>query len=160
MKRLFVAALALLASLAIAVTRAEECPPVAPDAAEVDMLARMLWGEARGVASDMEKAACVWVVFNRIDDPRFPDTVAAVLEQPYQFTGYDPEYPATAELQAIAADVWTRYHRERSGDESAGRVLPREYLYFSGDGERNIFMIERSEAARPWDWSLENPYED
>ena len=44
-----------------------------PDAAEVEALAKMLYGEARGIASDMEKAACVWCVLNRVDDPRFPD---------------------------------------------------------------------------------------
>ena len=51
-----------------------------PDAAEVEALAKMLYGEARGIASDMEKAACVWCVLNRVDDPRFPDTVLEVLE--------------------------------------------------------------------------------
>jgi len=53
-----------------------------PDAAEVEALAKMLYGEARGIASDMEKAACVWCVLNRVDDPRFPDTVLEVLEAP------------------------------------------------------------------------------
>ncbi len=134
--------------------------PIVPDEAEVDMLARMLWGEARGVESNTEKAACVWAVFNRVDDPRFPDSIAAVLEQPSQFNGYNPDYPATAELRAIAADVWTRYHRERSGDADAGRVLPREYVYFTGDGEHNYFTVEWDEEARPWGWSLESPYDN
>lgn len=40
-----------------------------PDAAEVEALAKMLYGEARGIASDMEKAACVWCVLNRVDLP-------------------------------------------------------------------------------------------
>ena len=60
-------------------------PEYIPDAAEVEALAKMLYGEARGIASDMEKAACVWCVLNRVDDPRFPDTVLEVLEAPYQF---------------------------------------------------------------------------
>jgi hypothetical protein len=132
----------------------------APDETEADMLARMLWGEARGVASDMEKAACVWAVFNRVDDPRFPDTVAEVLEEPCQFNGYDPGYPITDELREIAADVWERYHRERDGEANAGRVLPREYVYFTGDGERNYFTTEWDKAAPPWDWSFANPYNE
>lgn len=37
------------------------------DEAEVEMLARLIWGEARGVASDTEKAAVVWCVLNRVD---------------------------------------------------------------------------------------------
>jgi hypothetical protein len=34
---------------------------------EVIVLAKMLWGEARGVSSDAEKAACVWCALNRVD---------------------------------------------------------------------------------------------
>lgn len=130
-----------------------------PDEVEVEMLARMIWGEARGVASDMEKAACVWCVLNRVDDPAFPDTVAAVLTQPRQFAGYSPEYPATEELKAIAADVLTRWEEERAGAAGVGRVLPAEYLFFTGDGKRNHFRTEYR-GGTVWGWSLENPYED
>ena len=47
----------------------EDKPAYIPDAAEVEALAKMLYGEARGVVSDTEKAACVWCVLNRVDDP-------------------------------------------------------------------------------------------
>lgn len=87
-----------------------------PDAAEVEALAKMLYGEARGIASDMEKAACVWCVLNRVDDPRFPDTVLEVLEAPYQFAGYSTDYPVLPELATLAADVLIRYHAERDGE--------------------------------------------
>lgn len=130
-----------------------------PDAAEVEALARMLYGEARGIASDMEKAACVWCVLNRVDDPRFPDTVLEVLEAPYQFAGYSAKYPVLPELAEIAADVLTRYRAEKNGDTDAGRVLPAEYLYFTGDGRNNHFRIEYRGGDR-WDWTLTNPYDD
>lgn len=48
----------------------EDKPAYIPDAAEVEALAKMLYGEARGVTSDTEKAACVWCVLNRVDDPQ------------------------------------------------------------------------------------------
>ena len=134
-------------------------PAPTPDETEVEMLARMIWGEARGIASDMEKAACVWCVLNRVDNPDFPDTVAAVLEQPHQFAGYKPDYPATDEHKAIAADVLTRWMEERAGAADVGRVLPAEYLFFTGDGEHNIFTDEWRGGAI-WNWSLENPYEN
>lgn len=107
----------------------------------------------------MEKAACVWCVLNRVDDPAFPDTVAAVLTQPRQFAGYSPEYPATEEHKAIAADVLTRWAEERAGAADVGRVLPAEYLFFTGDGERNYFRTDYRGGA-VWDWSLKNPYND
>ncbi len=130
-----------------------------PDAAEVEALAKMLYGEARGIASDMEKAACVWGVLNRVDDPRFPDTVLEVLEAPYQFAGYSADYPVLPELATLAADVLKRYHAEKNGEENVGRVLPVEYLYFTGDGRNNHFTIGWKDAET-WDWSLQNPYND
>lgn len=66
---------------------AETPAPYVPDEAEVEMLARVLWGEARGVPSDMEKAAVVWCVLNRVDAARWPDTVAGVVTEPLQFAG-------------------------------------------------------------------------
>ncbi len=130
-----------------------------PDAAEVEALAKMLYGEARGIASDMEKAACVWCVLNRVDDPRFPDTVLEVLEAPYQFAGYSADYPVLPELATLAADVLIRYQAERDGETNVGRVLPAEYLYFTGDGRNNHFTIGWKDAET-WDWSLQNPYDD
>ena len=130
-----------------------------PDAAEVEALAKMLYGEARGIASDMEKAACVWCVLNRVDDPRFPDTVLEVLEAPYQCAGYSADYPVLPELATLAADVLIRYHAERDGGTNVGRVLPVEYLYFTGDGRNNHFTIGWKDAET-WDWCLQNPYND
>lgn len=61
--------------------------PYIPDEAEVEMLARLIWGEARGIPSDMHKAAVVWCVLNRVDAEGWPDTVAEVVTQPHQFAG-------------------------------------------------------------------------
>ena len=133
--------------------------PYIPDEAEVEMLARLIWGEARGVPSDMHKAAVVWCVLNRVDDPRFPDTVLEVLEAPYQFAGYSADYPVLPELATLAADVLIRYHAERDGGTNVGRVLPVEYLYFTGDGRNNHFTIGWKDAET-WDWCLQNPYND
>ena len=133
--------------------------PYIPDEAEVEMLARLIWGEARGVPSDMHKAAVVWCVLNRVDDPRFPDTVLEVLEAPYQFAGYSADYPVLPELATLASDVLIRYHAERDGGTNVGRVLPVEYLYFTGDGRNNHFTIGWKDAET-WDWCLQNPYND
>lgn len=136
---------------------AETPAPYVPDEAEVEMLARVLWGEARGVPSDMEKAAVVWCVLNRVDAARWPDTVAGVVTEPSQFAGYSPDYPATEELKAITADVLTRWERERREGGDVGRVLPAEYFFFTGDGERNYFRTEFTGGVF-WDWTLPNPY--
>lgn len=131
--------------------------PYIPDEAEVEMLARLIWGEARGIPSDMHKAAVVWCVLNRVDAEGWPDTVAEVVTQPHQFAGYSPDYPATEEFKAIAADVLIRWEREKREGGEVGRVLPAEYVFFTGDGEVNHFRTEY-EGGMFWDWSLKNPY--
>ena len=137
----------------------EDKPAYIPDAAEVEALAKMLYGEARGVTSDTEKAACVWCVLNRVDDSRFPDTVLEVVAAPYQFAGYSADYPVLPELERIAADVLTRYHEEKSGGENVGRVLPADYCFFTGDGEHNYFTIGWKDTET-WGWTLSSPYDD
>lgn len=130
-----------------------------PNAAEVEALAKLIYGEAGIVPSTTEQAAVVWCVLNRVDDPRFPDTVLEVIEAPYQFSGYDPEYPVKEEFALLAADVLTRYRAERDGEENVGRVLPAEYCFFTGDGRRNHFTTEWK-STDCFGWTLESPYAD
>ncbi len=150
---------------AVAVERMPERTPAEaaedeyiPPAAEVEALAKMLYGEARGVTSKTEQAACVWVGLNRGDNPRFPDTVLEVIEAPAQFAGYSEDNPVTEELKSLAADVLTRHNAEKEGKENVGRVIPPEYLFFTGDGERNSFTKDWK-SAETWEWTLESPYE-
>lgn len=141
---------------------AASCLPVwTPDQAEVKpeevlAIARTLYAECRGVASTAERAAVAWCILNRVDDPRYPDTVLGVVEQPYQFA-YSADAPVWQSLKELAMDVLTRYYLEQSGVTDVGRTLPAEYLYFEGDGERNWFTIEWKSDAY-WDWSLPDPY--
>ena len=104
------------------------------DVAEV---AKMLWGEARGCTRD-NQIKCAWVVCNRVDDERFPDTIQGVLAQPNQFHGYDPSYPVTDELYSVAFDVLTRWSYEKQGIP-VRRELPSSFLWFTGNGQENIF---------------------
>ena len=104
---------------------------------EVTVLAKMLWGEARGVPSDTEKAACVWCVLNRVDQGM--GTIVEVVTAPYQFVGYQEDHPVDPDLKDLCEDVLERWYREKSGETDVGRVLPSDYLFFTGDGEHNYF---------------------
>ena len=104
---------------------------------DVAAMAKMLWGEARGCTRD-NQIKCAWVVCNRVDDARFPDTIQEVLEQPSQFHGYDPNYPVTDELYRVAFDVLTRWSYEKQGIP-VRRELAKSYLWFTGNGRENIF---------------------
>lgn len=104
------------------------------DVAEV---AKMLWGEARGCARD-NQIKCAWVVVNRVDDERFPDTIQGVLSQPGQFHGYSESFPVTDELYSVAFDVLTRWSYEKQGIP-VSRELAQSFLWFTGNGQENIF---------------------
>ena len=105
--------------------------------ADVVAVAKMLWGEARGCALDNQQKA-VWCVLNRVDDPRFPDTIQGVLSQPSQFHGYSPDFPVRDELKEVARDVLTRWSLEKQGVTVERELLP-EYVFFTGDGIQNHF---------------------
>lgn len=104
---------------------------------DIIVVAKTLWGEARG-CSLLNQQQVVWCVLNRVDDPRFPDTIQGVVTQPWQFHGYSADYPVTNELYAVALDVLTRWSMEKQG-ASVERELPISYLWFYGDGVQNWF---------------------
>ncbi|MGB4617644.1 MAG: cell wall hydrolase [Dethiobacteria bacterium] len=56
---------------------------IAPE--EKELLARAVYGEARG-ESFQGQVAVAAVILNRVEDPRFPDSIAGVIFQPMAFT--------------------------------------------------------------------------
>ena len=127
--------------------------------ADVDMLARLIYTEARGVRSKTEQAAVVWCVLNRLDNPNRPQkTIAEVVCAPHQFD-YRPWAPVLPEFEELAADVLKRWQAERDGQADVGRVLPPEYQYFEGRGGRNWFSA-KWKSGECWGWGLASPYED
>lgn len=126
---------------------------------EVELLAKMLYGEARGCCK-AEQAACVWVVLNRVEDERWPDSISEVIRQPNQFTGYHDGNPVWPELLALAEDVVLRWAAEKDGEERVGRTIPADYYFWHGDGNRNWFRQEFEDNTTTWDWSLSSPYEE
>lgn len=138
-----------------------QTPLFTPNEDEVEMLAKTIWGEARGVKSTTEKAAVAWCILNRVDSKGYAcgGDIEFVLTFPGQFVGYNEDNPVTDECKEIAADVLTRWALEKAGVEDAGRVLPKQYIYFTGDGKHNYFTDEWK-GGNTWDWSLPSPYED
>lgn len=123
-------------------------------------IAKTVYGEAM-VCGTTERAAVVWCILNRADDARdaTPAGVIAVVTKPYQFHGYAADHPLLPELEELALDVIERWLDEKDGKADTGRVLPREYLFFSGDGKHNHFRTEW-DGGQVWDWSLQSPYEE
>lgn len=133
--------------------------PWTPDEADVEYIAKTIYGEALIVKSTMKRAAVAWCILNRVDAAGFPDTIEGVVTAKHQFAGYDPSHPVTDELRSLTVDVLQRWHSEQSGETDAGRVLPKDYTFFWGDGWENHFTNEWK-GADYWDWSMDNPYEN
>ena len=142
--------------IAIPAAETAQEPETEQERETIVLLAKMLWGEARG-CSTTEQAACVWVALNRVSDPRWPDTLREVLLQPEQFRGLREDNPATEELMALAEDVLSRRARELAGETAVGRVIPEDYFFWAGDGKRNHFRKEYRDTAT-WSWEMEDPY--
>lgn len=132
-------------------------PLAAGAESNAECLAKLIYGEARGVPSVTEKAAVAWVVLNRMDDPRFPNSIAGVIKAPNQFVGYNYYNPVTDECLMIAKDVMWRWTIEKQGRKDSGRVIPKNYFYFTGSGGRNWFRQEYW-SSWYWNWSMGTPY--
>ncbi len=89
--------------------------------ADVEMLARLIWVEARGVESQTEQAAVVWCVLNRLYNPdRLENSIAEVVCAPYQFD-YRPWAPVTDEFKALAARMfWNAGRRKKRVQKMLG----------------------------------------
>lgn len=126
---------------------------------EVVMMAKVLWGEAGGVKSVTEQACVAWTVCNHVDEPSLcVRSIKAALITPGRFYGYRSGNPVTEELLWLARDVLERWTMERLGYTGPGRVLPSDYIYFSGDGQHNYFR-NAYRGGVTWDYSLPSPYE-
>lgn len=127
------------------------------DIEELEMIAKTVYGEASG-CSLTEQAAVIWCILNRVDDDRFPNNITDVIEQENQFSGYNRNHPVSPEILELVEDVMTRWVFEKTAVGDVGRVLPKEYCWFRGNGVENIFRDAYKEPYTIWNWSLESPY--
>ena len=124
-------------------------------------LAKLTWGEARGVpdlkihgrviSTRTQQAAVMWTVLNRFDEG-CEESILEVITAKNQFHGYSEKYPVEEELLELAYDVLDRWNAEKHG-ETVVRELPSGYLWFHGDGVRNHFR-DAYKNGNKWDWSV------
>lgn len=108
-------------------------PAWEPDPADVAYLSRTTWGEVRGCC-EVEQRAQMWCILNRVDDPRFPDTIEGVVTAKYQFQGYSPSNPVKP-FYDLAAEILTLWHDGK-------REIPADMCFCSGDGEHQKFRTD------------------
>lgn len=123
------------------------------------MMARVMFLEARGIKSKTEIACVGWTILNRVDAGY--GSIQKCITAPNQFA-YRASAPTTSgygyDLIALATDVLDRWSREKAGQAAVGRVLPKGYLWYAGDGKHNYFRNQYKGGTR-WTYSLPSPYE-
>lgn len=130
---------------------------------EMEMLAKVVYREARGVYERSHQAAVIWCILNRVDAGY--GTIEEVITAPNQFEYYEntpmiDDYGR--DIIALVNDVGGRWSAEKAGAQNVGRVLPNDYLWFyaSSNGVDNVFRNAYSEPYTLWDWYLLSPYAD
>ena len=104
---------------------------------ETEMLAKTVWAEARGCGPE-EQALVIWCILQRVDDQRWPDTIAGVLAEPSQFD-YSPDYQVDPAILALCAAEMEKWRM--GGEPPTHEVYAPEpaYFFFEGDGAHNYF---------------------
>lgn len=123
---------------------------------EIEMIAKVLYREARGVKDKDQIAAVAWCILNRVDHPNHPDTIKEVITQPEQFAWVE-DTPVEDWLLELANDVVYRWCLEKEGQTDVGRTLPKGYCFFVGDGTYNHFR-QNFNSKQIWDWSYPQQY--
>lgn len=126
---------------------------------EIDMIARVVGVEAGGL-DKFHQSLVIWCILNRVDAGIYGGkTVTEVLIAPLQFHGDNCACPLNPEIRELVVDVIHRWHLEKISGHDVGRTLPREYVYYWGDGEYNHFRIENTDQFY-YQWQGKfNPYE-
>ena len=65
----------------------------------------------------------MWCVLNRVDSAGFPDTVAGVCTQPYQWQGYSQSVQYSSDTYTLARSVLRRWYDGETGNIPAGSVF-------------------------------------
>lgn len=125
--------------------------------ADIDTVAKLIWGEARGVGSLTEMSGVAWVVCNRVDKHYADGTIYGVVTAKGQFAGYSRKNPIDPTCRSVAKDVLERWESEKNGCIKSYRTLPSDYCYFSGNGKHNRFR-KTYKSQTFWNWSLDTPY--
>lgn len=111
---------------------------------DVTLLAKTVWGEARGCTPE-EQRLVVWTVLQRVDaDGAFAqyDTIEAVITAPGQFVGYNENHPVDPDIYDLCLEALADWQSgaEPPTHEIYAPTVP--YYFFDGDGRHNWFREE------------------
>ena len=104
-----------------------------PSDEDIAYVSRTVWGEVRG-CDYIEQRAQVWCILNRVDDPRWPDTIAEVVLAPSQFQGYSINNPVEP-FWDLAREILIMWH-------NGEREIPTDMCFCSGKNGHQTFRTD------------------
>lgn len=110
-----------------------------PSAEDIEALAKMAWGEARGCGERGIRAAMECAI-QRLHTGEYGKTLTEVVSAPCQFYGYSTNNPVTQEIKSIAERALIADHY------GFDMLLPSGYLWFTGRSGENIFRNAKGET--------------
>lgn len=129
---------------------------------DATVIAKIMYGEARGIKSKTEIACIAWCILNRVDAGMGKNiqAVALAANQFYYKAGAPTVSDHGYDLVALATDVLDRWSQEKAGQTNVGRVLPKQYKWYAGDGSHNWFYPSwPCKRAQRWNFkSAQSPY--
>lgn len=109
----------------------------------VERGALLAWGEYSGTDYHQQTAP-LWCVLNRADAwGKTPDEIM----HSDAFHGLLTEREVPEEWYELAREVFAQWALEKQGYTDVGRTLGAEYLYFTGNGNVNIYRTEYTGGA-------------
>lgn len=125
---------------------------------QAQILAKIMYLYAHGVASQTAQACVGWTVMNSIDASSGGVDIGAIAPNFH----YDASKPTTddfgRDLMPLARDVIFRWKAGKAGVTSNGRVLPSGYCYVWSTGSAVVFRNTPNESGAPWGYSYTSPY--
>ena len=109
---------------------------------EAQFIAKIMYGVYRPEHNDSHLRAVAWCIFNRVDNPAYPNSVQAVCQQAKQWMGYSDDNPVIAKLYDIALTELKSWHN------GVPRPMTADYVYMNWSSReiylRNTFVEDRN----------------
>ena len=111
---------------------------------DVALLAKTVWGEARGCAPE-EQRLVVWTVLQRVDAGGVfaqYDTIEAAVTAPGQFVGYNEDHPIDPNIYNLCLEALSDWQSGAEPPTHEVYAPTAPYYFFDGDGRHNWFREE------------------
>lgn len=112
--------------------------------AQSEMLSKVLYGVKDNSTDDL-RTYC-WCVFNRVDNPNYPDTIEEVISQPKQWMRYDEENPVLETLYDLAYTELVRWQ------DGSRRPVSNEFVFMNWSPSEIVLRdkFENNQSAHYW----------